>query len=56
MQKIVLNLLSQDKVKNNLAIIKYIAAGGISSLFILFFVRKSLPLEHRQARQYYRDL
>ena len=51
-----MSLSFREKTKNLLAVSGYIAAGGVSSLLILFLIRKSLPLDNQLARKYHRTI
>ncbi|MEL6493611.1 MAG: ATP-binding protein [Cyanobacteria bacterium J06623_7] len=51
-----MNLSFKTKAKNSLAVLGYVAAGGVGSLLILFLIGKSLPLNSKSAKQYYRQI
>lgn len=51
-----MSLSLKEKAKNSLAMCKYIFAGGVGSLLVLFLIRKSLSLNEYAAKKYYRDI
>ena len=51
-----MSLSFKEKTKNLLAVSGYIAAGGISSLLILFLLRQSLSFKSQSAQVYHRHI
>ena len=51
-----MSLSFKEKTKNLLAVSGYIAAGGISSLLILFLIQKSLSFKSQSAQEYHRHI
>ena len=51
-----MSLSFKEKTQNLLSVGRYIAAGGIGSLLIVFLLRNSLSLDNRSAKDYYRRL
>ena len=51
-----MSLFSQGNTRKSITAYLYIAIGTFSSLLILFLVRQSLPLDRKQAKQYYQNI
>jgi signal transduction histidine kinase/DNA-binding response OmpR family regulator len=51
-----LSLTSKEKAKKSLVLGTYIIAGGVSSVLILFLLRKSFFLDSQSATKYHRDI
>ncbi|MEY2857753.1 MAG: hypothetical protein RLZZ74_2065, partial [Cyanobacteriota bacterium] len=51
-----MSLTSKEKAKKSLVLGTYIIAGGVSSVLILFLLRKSFFLDSQSATKYHRDI
>jgi signal transduction histidine kinase/CheY-like chemotaxis protein len=51
-----LSLFSREKTKKSLVLGAYIIAGGVSSVLILFLLKKSFFLDSQSAKKYHRDI
>ncbi|MGL6341575.1 MAG: ATP-binding protein [Waterburya sp.] len=51
-----MSFLSQKNAEKSPKIYIYIIIGGVGSLLALFLIQRSLPLNHKQAKEYYQAL